>query len=72
MRIVDQAIKLSYEANKKLFEVHSPLTADDGRVSQPEISNAVSQFIGDSPDNMQLLLQQIASPKGLVTKLVND
>ncbi|UUO22748.1 LysM peptidoglycan-binding domain-containing protein [Colwellia sp. M166] len=72
VRIVDQAIKLSYEANKKLFEVHSPLTADDGRVSQPEISNAVSQFIGDSPDNMQLLLQQIASPKGLVTKLVND
>jgi len=72
VRIVDQAIKLSYESNKKLFEVHSPLTADDGSVSQPEISNAVSQFIGDSADNMQLLLQQIASPKGLVTELLDD
>ena len=69
VRIVEQAIKLSYEPNKKLIEVHSPLTVEDGDVRQPAISAAVSSFVGDSFDNRERLKQQIAQPTGLVTEL---
>ena len=70
VRIVDQAIKLSYEPNKKLIEVHSPLTAEYGDVRQSAISAAVSSFVGDSFDNRERLKQQVAQPRGLVTELV--
>jgi len=69
VRIVDQTIKLSYEPNKRLIEVHSPLTSDDGVVSKAEITRAVTEFVGDSPDDKMLLLQQVENPKGLVTQL---
>ena len=69
VRIVDQAIKLSYEPNKKLIEVHSPLTVGEVNVRQRTISAAVSSFVGDSFDNRERLKQQIAQPTGLVTEL---
>ncbi|MFT5812661.1 MAG: lipoprotein-anchoring transpeptidase ErfK/SrfK [Psychroserpens sp.] len=70
VRVVDQTIKLSYEPNKKLIEVHSPLTGDDGIANKPEITHAVATFVGDSVDNKKLLLLQVERPKGLVTELL--
>ncbi len=69
VKIVDQTIKLSYEPNKKLIEVHSPLTPDNGEVSETYITSAVRAFVGDFPDNKSLLLNQVTNPKGLVTEL---
>ena len=69
VKIVDQAIKLSYEPNKKLIEVHSPLTGDNGEMSKTDITSAVRAFVGDFPENKSLLLNQVTSPKGLVTEL---
>jgi L,D-transpeptidase ErfK/SrfK/L,D-transpeptidase YbiS len=70
VRIVDQTIKLSYEPNSKLLEVHSPLTNDDGNVSKHRITAAVADFVGNSAENKAQLLQQIENPKGLVTQLL--
>lgn len=70
VRIIDQTIKLSYEPQTKLIEVHSPLTGDYGEVSKPEITPDVAAFVGYLPSNRALLLQQVASPKGLVTELL--
>ena len=72
VRIVEQTIKLSYEPKQKLLEVHSPLTADDGDISKAEITRAVADFIGNSPNNRALLLQQIEKPMGLVTELTAE
>ncbi len=69
VRIVEQNIKLSYELNKKLIEIHSPLTTDSGD-SKIVISDAVQRFVGDKTENLQLLAEQVATPKGLVTELV--
>jgi L,D-transpeptidase ErfK/SrfK/L,D-transpeptidase YbiS len=69
VKIVDQAIKLSYEPNKKLIEVHSPLTGDNGEMSKTDITSAVRAFVGDFPENKSLLLNQVTNPKGLVTEL---
>ncbi|MFT6249901.1 MAG: L,D-transpeptidase ErfK/SrfK/L,D-transpeptidase YbiS [Cognaticolwellia sp.] len=69
VKIVDQTIKLSYEPNKKLIEVHSPLTPDNGEVSETDITSAVRAFVGDFPENKSLLLNQVTNPKGLVTEL---
>ena len=70
VRIIDQTIKLSYEPKKKLLEVHSPLTAEDGGVNNVEVTQAVLEFVGDLPNNKTLLMEQVAEPKGLVTELL--
>jgi L,D-transpeptidase ErfK/SrfK/L,D-transpeptidase YbiS len=69
VKIVDQAIKLSYEPNKKLIEVHSPLTGDNGEMSKTDITSAVRAFVGDFPENKSLLLNLVTNPKCLVTEL---
>ncbi len=72
VRIVEQTIKLSYESDKRLIEVHSPLTRDDGDISKVEISHNVADFVGNLPANKKILSQQIAKPTGLVTELISD
>tara|TARA_R110000737_G_scaffold982_4_gene2846 strand:- start:11781 stop:12722 length:942 start_codon:yes stop_codon:yes gene_type:complete len=72
VRIVEQTIKLSYEPKQKLFEVHSPLTANEGDMRKAEITQAVADFIGSSLDNRAILLQQIENPMGLVTELIAE
>lgn len=69
VKIVDQTIKLSYEVNKKLIEVHSPLTGENGEISKAEITDTISDFVGDFSENKKLLLNQVANPRGLVTEL---
>lgn len=72
IRIVEQTIKLSYDENKRLIEVHSPLTSDTGDVLPTKVNRAVASFVGDLPKNQQLLRQEIAKPKGLVTPLISE
>lgn len=69
IRIVEQNIKLSYEPNKKLIEVHSPLTPEDS-ATEPLISSTVKRFVGNLPENTKILAEQIKQPKGLVAELM--
>lgn len=70
VRIVEQPIKLSYESDKRLLEVHSPLTDVNGNVGQLHISHSVLRFVGELPENKEILQQQIEKPKGIVTELI--
>lgn len=72
VRIVEQTIKLSYESDKRLIEIHSPLTGDDGRENQIKTPPAVVDFVGNLTINKEVLSQQIAQPKGLITELMAD
>ena len=69
VKIIEQTIKLSYEPGKKLLEVHSPLTREDGEERVAEITDNISHFVGDLPENKKMLIEQVANPQGLVTEL---
>ncbi|SEK68584.1 L,D-transpeptidase ErfK/SrfK/L,D-transpeptidase YbiS [Colwellia chukchiensis] len=69
VRIVEQPIKLSYEAAHRLMEVHSPLTGEEGEPTRLKPTPAVRDFVGNLAANKALLSQQIASPTGLVITL---
>lgn len=68
VRIIEQNIKLSYEPDKKLMEVHSPLTKTDNTPT-PKIPSAVIRFVGNNEENKIMLEESIRQPKGLVTEL---
>lgn len=70
VRIVNQNIKLSYEPKKKLIEIHSPLTAENGDLDN-SIPDAVIRFVGDSVENKKIFTEQFNQAKGLVTELIN-
>lgn len=70
VRIVNQNIKLSYEPKKKLMEIHSPLTAENGDLDN-SIPDAVIRFVGDSVENKKIFTEQFNQAKGLVTELIN-
>jgi L,D-transpeptidase YcfS len=69
VRIIDQAIKMSYEGGERqLIEVHSPLSIDS--VPQKnKITNAVKHFIGNNHAFWQQLAPIFAKPHGLVVEL---
>lgn len=69
VKIVEQTIKLSYEPNKKLIEVHSPLTGENGEIRTAEITDNISNFVGEFSENKKLLINQVSNPRGLVTEL---
>ena len=69
VKIIEQTIKLSYEPDKKLIEVHSPLTKENGEDRAVEITDNISNFVGDLPENKKMLIEQVAKPQGLVTEL---
>jgi len=73
VRIVEQAIKMSYEGNgNKLIEVHQPLS-EQGELSFEVIINpAVEKFLGQSSSAMRQYKKLIAKPTGLVTVLTKD
>jgi lipoprotein-anchoring transpeptidase ErfK/SrfK len=70
VRIIEQPIKLSYESDKRLLEVHSPLTDEKGNAGQLIVSSSIKRFVGNLPENKNILQQQIAKPKGLVIELI--
>ncbi|GLX79558.1 murein L,D-transpeptidase [Thalassotalea insulae] len=69
IRIVDQAIKMSYEPNgAKLIEVHQPLS-EQGQISMTSLPTAVNAFIGDSESARIQLSDLLSQPSGLVVTL---
>jgi len=74
VRIVDQAIKMSYElSGDKLIEVHQPLSVKTAVTVEHKLSPAtpaVSAFLGENNLAKQQYDQLIKQPTGLVTKIV--
>ncbi len=72
VRIVDQAIKMSYEPDgRKLIEVHQPLS-EQGQFSVANLPPAVEAFIGENSSVKAQLDKLISKPKGLVVELIID
>jgi len=71
VRIIDQPVKMSYEAGvKQLIEVHEPLSIDS--VPQTiKVSEAVKHFIGNNQAFWQQLVPIFKKPQGLVVELKN-
>ncbi len=69
VRIIEQPIKMSYEAgDRQLIEVHLPLSVD--AVPQKiQITQAVKRFIGSNQAFWQQLVPVFAKPNGLVVEL---
>jgi len=53
IRILEQAIKMSYEHDGKKIELHSPLTPNDGSEAKLIMTNAVKNFIGDNDETLK-------------------
>ncbi len=70
VRIIHQAIKMSYEPfGHKLIEVHQPLSGRTNVRDDKETKTAVSIFLGKSDKVKKQYLDLIAKPDGLVTLL---
>ncbi|MCW8833739.1 MAG: L,D-transpeptidase family protein [Colwellia sp.] len=69
VRIIEQPIKMSYEANEKqLIEIHAPLSIDS-TPQRVQITEAVKRFIGDNQAFWQQLVPVFERPHGLVVEL---
>jgi len=69
VRIVDQPIKMSYEAERgKLIEVHQPLS-EQKDFSMNTLSPAVKAFISNSKRAKEQLKAMLTKPNGLVSEL---
>lgn len=71
VKIIDNPIKMVYIApNKRLIEIHSPLTNDEGVIpSLLPVSEGVKRFIGQDPEDIQLFNEIISSPTGLPVEI---
>ena len=70
IRIVDQAIKMSYEPTlEKLIEAHEPLSYSEGDEIEEVASEGVLRFVGESQEAQQFFQRLLAEPTGLVHKL---
>jgi lipoprotein-anchoring transpeptidase ErfK/SrfK len=69
VRIIDQPIKMSYEAGERqLIEVHSPLSVN----AEPQkitLSEAVKGFIGSNQEHWEQMTPIFDRPKGMVVEL---
>jgi len=69
VRIIEQPIKMSYEAGgKRLIEIHSPLTVDN-RAQKNTITSAIRDFVGKNDNTWQQLTLMFEKPKGLIIEL---
>ena len=70
IRIVDQAIKVSYEPdNSQLIEIHEPLSYSKGDEAEPMLTPAILVFIGNDPITNAFFNAQIKKHNGLVHRL---
>ena len=70
IRIVDQAIKLSYEPdNVQLVEVHEPLSYSEGDEVEPLMTPAIIGFVGQKPFVKRFFEQQLEQQNGRVHQL---
>jgi lipoprotein-anchoring transpeptidase ErfK/SrfK len=69
VRIIEQPIKMSYEAGgKRLIEIHSPLTVDNA-AQKNTITSAIKNFVGENNNAWQQLILMFEKPKGLIIEL---
>jgi lipoprotein-anchoring transpeptidase ErfK/SrfK len=72
VRVISQPVKMSYEkGNRKLIEIHQPLTNAEGVNGDVIITNTMRKFIGTKREHWQQLLPIIESPHGLVVELTH-
>ncbi|WP_440874440.1 L,D-transpeptidase family protein [Thalassotalea sp. PLHSN55] len=71
IRIINQPIKMSYELNTRLIEIHQPLSPDedDKHAQQLDLPKAVQKFVGDSQEQLSQANSALAQKTGLVTEL---
>jgi L,D-transpeptidase ErfK/SrfK/L,D-transpeptidase YbiS len=70
VRIIHQAIKMSYEpSGKKLIEVHQPLSGRINVKDEKQTKSAIAIFLGKNEKAKKQYLDLVAKPDGLVTLL---
>ena len=70
IRIVDQAIKVSYEPdNSQLIEIHEPLSYSQGDEAEPMLTPAILAFVGNKKITRTFFNEQMKKQNGLVHQL---
>jgi len=70
VRIIEQEVKMSYEANNlRLIEIHQGLTQQGVDQKETVIPEAVKRFVGGSEKNWPLLKPYFEKPKGVVVAI---
>jgi lipoprotein-anchoring transpeptidase ErfK/SrfK len=69
IRILDQPIKMSYEPEGKMIELHSPLTADGILEAKLTMTSALKNFIGSNNKIFEKVSELLEEPKGIVISL---
>jgi L,D-transpeptidase ErfK/SrfK/L,D-transpeptidase YbiS len=69
IRILEQPIKMSYEHEGKMIELHSPLTPDGMSEAKLTMTSALKKFIGSNDGMFEQVSQLLDNPKGIVISL---
>mgnify|MGYP003385916522 FL=1 len=69
IRILDQPIKMSYEHEGKMMELHSPLTPYGMSEAKLTMTSAVKSFIGSNNEMLEQVVQLLDKPEGIVISL---
>ena len=69
IRILEQPIKMSYEHEGKMMELHSPLTPDGMSAAKLTMTRAVKKFIGSNNEMLEQVVQLLDKPEGIVISL---
>jgi len=69
IRILEQPIKMSYEPEGKMLELHSPLTPDGVTSVKLSMNNALRNFIGSNNKMLEKVKLLLDNPEGVVVAL---
>jgi L,D-transpeptidase ErfK/SrfK/L,D-transpeptidase YbiS len=69
IRILEQPIKMSYEKDGKKIELHVPLTPEGKQEVKLVMTDAVKSFIGDDPQELDIVSRLFTKPQGVVISL---
>jgi L,D-transpeptidase ErfK/SrfK/L,D-transpeptidase YbiS len=69
IRILEQPVKMSYEEEGKMIELHSPLTPDGSSNIKLSMNNALRSFIGSDNEMLKKVSELLNNPKGIVVSL---
>ena len=71
VRIINEPVKVSYEnGQRRLIEIHQPLSEKKGSKNTIKLSHAVQRFVGTKRELWRQLLPSLENPKGLVVELI--
>jgi len=69
IRILEQPIKMSYEHEGKMIELHSPLTPDGMSEAKLTMTSAVKSFVGSNNEMLEQVSELLEQPQGIVISL---